>query len=53
MSLIRHPFEVESTDHCETPFSAYRDVAPVLIKLAELLGKSLSELKIYECDRAA
>lgn len=39
MSIL-HTFTVESTDHCETPLSAYRDVAPALAEIARLLGKT-------------
>lgn len=37
---ITHTFDVESTDHCETPAAAYKDVAPALAHLASLLGKT-------------
>jgi hypothetical protein len=43
---ISHTFEVESTDHCETPATAYKDVAPALAHLATLMGKS----KVRMCD---
>jgi len=42
---ISHTFEVESTDHCETPATAYKDVAPALAHLAALMGKS----KVRKC----
>eukprot|EP00039_Didymoeca_costata_P023629 m.7738 g.7738 ORF g.7738 m.7738 type:complete len:295 (+) comp3764_c0_seq2:77-961(+) len=44
----KHPFVVEAADHCETPLIAYKDVAPALEKLAELMGKTKSTLKIYD-----
>eukprot|EP00040_Diaphanoeca_grandis_P017730 m.92969 g.92969 ORF g.92969 m.92969 type:complete len:282 (-) comp26589_c0_seq1:74-919(-) len=45
---IQHPFRVESTDHCETPNQAYSDIAPILEKLALLMGKTKETLKVYD-----
>lgn len=45
---ITHTFEVESTDHCETPITAYQEIAPLLEKLAALLGKTKETLCIYD-----
>lgn len=49
----RYPFQVDDTDHCETPLQAYRDVIDVLDRLARSLNKSRSTLRIYDpyyCD---
>jgi len=46
--FIKHPFKVESTDHCETPNVAYSDIAPVLEQLAISMGKTKETLKIYD-----
>ena len=35
-------------DHCETPFEAYRDVEPLLFRLAEQLGRTKATLRIYD-----
>ena len=46
-------FLVNPDDHCETPPDAYRDVDPLLSDLCRQLGKSKSELRIYDpyyCD---
>lgn len=48
-----HPFQVDDTDHCETPLEAYRDVSELLDQIAKTLGKTRSNLKIYDpyfCD---
>eukprot|EP00049_Salpingoeca_infusionum_P027057 m.30049 g.30049 ORF g.30049 m.30049 type:complete len:281 (+) comp9232_c0_seq2:158-1000(+) len=47
MSVV-HPFRTDKDDHCETPFKAYQDIAPILHLLAGLLGKSSDELVIYD-----
>lgn len=47
------PYDVNPDDHCETPPEAYRDVDPLLSDLCRRLGKSKSELRIYDpyyCD---
>jgi hypothetical protein len=33
-----YPFEVDAADHAETPVEAYRDIAPVLAKLAGMFS---------------
>eukprot|EP00976_Prorocentrum_cordatum_P016546 332842-Prorocentrum_minimum.AAC.3 len=43
-----HPFEWDPADDCETSIQAYRDIAPVLKKLASKLGKTKEELRIYD-----
>ena len=48
-----HPFEVDDTDHCETPLEAYRDVIAVLDRIAQSLGKTRKAMLIYDpyyCD---
>eukprot|EP00873_Tetraselmis_striata_P026462 jgi/Tetstr1/446726/TSEL_034214.t1 len=42
------PFDTDPTDHCETPFEAYRDIEPFLFRAAQALGKSKEELLIYD-----
>ena len=42
------PFDVDPTDHCETPFEAYRDIEPFLFALALKLGKPKERLRIYD-----
>eukprot|EP00980_Cylindrotheca_fusiformis_P016162 scaffold4805_cov136-Cylindrotheca_fusiformis.AAC.17 len=49
----QYSFQVDDTDHCETPMDAYRDLLDVLDRLAKSLGKTRSNLKIYDpyfCD---
>jgi len=48
ISATGHAFEVTDDDHCETPVEAYQDVVPFLEKLCEILGKTKSELQIYD-----
>jgi hypothetical protein len=45
---VKHAFEVDPDDHCETAADAYDDVLPVLRWLAEKLGKRPDELRIYD-----
>lgn len=49
--------DTTSADQCETPFVAFRDVAPVLDFIAKVIGKSRAELKLWDPfvseDRAA
>ena len=48
-----YPFEVDDTDHCETPLDAYRDVIAVLDQIAKSLGKTRNSVSIYDpyyCD---
>jgi hypothetical protein len=35
-----HPFDWDPADDCETSLAAYRDIAPLLGKLAQKLKKS-------------
>lgn len=44
----KHPFQVDPKDHAETPFEAYRDLEPILHRLALSLGKTKSTLRIYD-----
>lgn len=49
------PFAVDAADHCETPFRAYADIAPVLEWLARAMGKEKRRLRVYDpyyCDGA-
>jgi len=41
---ISHPYDHDPADDCETSFQAYSDVAAVLKKLAQRLGKSKEAL---------
>jgi hypothetical protein len=41
-------FSADWHDHCETPFEAYRDVEPLLFRLAERLGRTKATLRIYD-----
>jgi hypothetical protein len=43
-----HPFEVDTRDHAETPFEAYRDIEPLLFRLALELRKDKAKLRIYD-----
>jgi len=45
---IQHPFVAETTDHCETPDQAYKDIAPILEQLAISMGKTKETIKIYD-----
>lgn len=49
----RYCFDVDDTDHCETPLQAYKDLLTVLDELVKSLNKERSTLKIYDpyyCD---
>lgn len=49
----RYSFQVDDTDHCETPLQAYRDAINILDRLAKSLNKTRSTLTIYDpyyCD---
>eukprot|EP00579_Thalassiosira_antarctica_P013318 CAMPEP_0201942012 /NCGR_PEP_ID=MMETSP0903-20130614/48181_1 /ASSEMBLY_ACC=CAM_ASM_000552 /TAXON_ID=420261 /ORGANISM="Thalassiosira antarctica, Strain CCMP982" /LENGTH=294 /DNA_ID=CAMNT_0048484231 /DNA_START=97 /DNA_END=978 /DNA_ORIENTATION=+ len=49
----RYSFQVDDTDHCETPLQAYRDTIDILDRLAKSLNKTRSTLTIYDpyyCD---
>ena len=43
-----HPFDVDASDHCETPFQAYKDIEPFLFRIALSLKKTKASLKIYD-----
>lgn len=43
-----YAFEVDETDHCETPLEAYRDLLVVLDKIAASVGKTRGTLLIYD-----
>ena len=43
-----YPYETVNDDHCETPLRAYQDIQRLLGLLADRLGKSIAELKIYD-----
>ncbi|GAX73315.1 hypothetical protein CEUSTIGMA_g769.t1 [Chlamydomonas eustigma] len=48
-SIQEHVFTViDDRDHAETPLEAYRDLEPILFRLATLLGKTKNTLKIYD-----
>lgn len=49
------PFPVSPDDHCETPFSAYEDIACVLDCFASFLQKTRESLRVWDpfyCDGA-
>ena len=48
VKAIVHPFDTKEEDHCESPFEAFEDIAPILVKLAKDLGKTPETLKIYD-----
>ena len=43
-----YPFQPDPDDHCESPFEAYQDIAPLLHQLAARLSRRPSELRIYD-----
>ena len=43
-----YPYEVDGDDHCETPIEAYIDILPLLDGICAALGKSRSNLQIYD-----
>ncbi|KAK3288692.1 hypothetical protein CYMTET_3839 [Cymbomonas tetramitiformis] len=45
---IKHPFEVDVDDHCETSPEAHKDIVGVLGQIALGLGKAPEELVIYD-----
>jgi len=48
-----YSFQVDDTDHCETPLQAYRDILDILDRIASNLNKKRSTLRIYDpyyCD---
>ena len=52
-AAVAHPFESLPEDAAETPFESYRDVEPLLFRLATALGKTKATLKIYDPFYAA
>ena len=44
----KHSFEANEDDHCETSSAAYDDIAPLMRKIADFLGKSPKDLVIYD-----
>lgn len=44
----KYPFEADEADHAETPVEAYRDIAAVLGRLAEAMGKTRATVKVYD-----
>jgi hypothetical protein len=42
------PWECDEADHAESPLGAYEHAAPMLLKLAKLLGKDAASLQIYD-----
>jgi len=50
------PYPAEEDDHCESPLEAYQHIAPLLRKIATLMGKTPQTLSIYDpyyCDGSA
>lgn len=45
---LQHNFDANPDDHCETSVEAYADIAPLLKKYAARIGKSPSQLRIYD-----
>jgi len=45
---ISYDFDVDPSDHCETPLAAYRDLEHVLKHVAKRLGKTRETLEIYD-----
>ena len=45
---IKHAFEADADDHCETSPIAYAHVAPLLTELARQIGKQPNDLVIYD-----
>ena len=43
-----YPYETVTDDHCETPLRAYQDIQLSIELLADRLGKTTAELKIYD-----
>ena len=46
--IMDYPYDVNDDDHCETPACAYEHLVPILMKVAHVLGKTPSSLKIYD-----
>ena len=52
---VQHPaakaslsFDADWHDHCETPFDAFRDIEPLLFRIAQALGRTKETLRIYD-----
>ena len=43
-----HPFECDAGDHAETPYEAWRDIAPLLHRLAARLRVPADTLRLYD-----
>lgn len=41
-------FDADWHDHCETPFEAFRDIEPILFRIATALGRTKESLVIYD-----
>jgi hypothetical protein len=55
-ALQPRAFDADPTDHCETPFAAYRDVEPFLFRIALALKRTKATLRIYDpyfCEGSA
>jgi hypothetical protein len=48
VASIKHPFQANPDDHCESPEEAYADAAPLLDALAARLGRTRATLRIYD-----
>lgn len=44
----KYSFQVDETDHCETPVEAYRDLLDVLDRLCKSMNKTRATLQIYD-----
>ncbi|KAL3932727.1 MAG: hypothetical protein SGBAC_010718 [Bacillariaceae sp.] len=44
----QYSFQVDDTDHCETPVEAYRDLLDVLDEICKSLNKTRANLLIYD-----
>lgn len=47
-NAVQHKFEVDATDHCETPLEAYKDIVLLLDYWARAIGKARADLIIYD-----
>lgn len=45
---VAYPYPVDGNDHCESPLAAYEDISPILDIIAAKLGKSRTQLRIYD-----
>mmetsp|Transcript_28245 Transcript_28245/g.39750 ORF Transcript_28245/g.39750 Transcript_28245/m.39750 type:complete len:383 (-) Transcript_28245:169-1317(-) len=46
--VVHHRFEVDETDHCETPLEAYKDIVSILDYWAKCIGKNRADLVMYD-----